>query len=159
MEKKAFKFNVIDILAVLLIVAVLAFVGWKLLGNAGVEGMAPETVGITYTVRCENVAAEMYENCARYVPANLMASGSLLDAKITAVEAEPVMVPGEDGKWLEDPDHVTLLFTVEARVLRQEVMNTKVGSQEVRIGRTDYILKTEEIEFQECTIVDVIWKD
>ena len=28
MEKKAFKFNVIDILAVLLIVAVLAFVGY-----------------------------------------------------------------------------------------------------------------------------------
>ena len=158
MEKKAFKFNVIDILAVLLIVAVLAFAGWKLLGNAGVEGVAPETVGITYTVRCENVAAEMYDSCARYVPANLMASGALLDAKITAVEAEPVMVPGEDGQWLEDPDHVTLLFTVEAEVIRRDVMNTQVGTQEVRIGRTDYILKTEEIEFQECTIVDVVWE-
>jgi len=37
-------------------------------------------------------------------------------------------------------------------------MTTKVGDQEVRIGKTDYILKSEFIEFQGGTIVDVQWE-
>ena len=37
-------------------------------------------------------------------------------------------------------------------------MTTQVGDQEVRIGKTDYILKSEYIEFSEGTIVDVQWE-
>ena len=37
-------------------------------------------------------------------------------------------------------------------------MTTKVGDQEVRIGKTDYILKSEYIEFSDGTIVDVQWE-
>ena len=40
-----------------------------------------------------------------------------------------------------------------------EVMTTKVGDQEVRIGKTDYILKSEYIEFSDGTITNVIWGD
>ena len=36
-------------------------------------------------------------------------------------------------------------------------MTTKVGDQEVRIGKTDYILKSELMEFADGTIVDVRW--
>ena len=38
-------------------------------------------------------------------------------------------------------------------------MTTKVGDQEVRIGKTDYILKSEYIEFSDGTIVDVQWEE
>ena len=34
----------------------------------------------------------------------------------------------------------------------------EVGTQEVRIGKTDYILKSEYIEFSGGTIVDVQWE-
>ena len=58
---------------------------------------------------------------------------------------------------MEDPTHTTLLFTVETTTPTAEVMTTKVGDQEVRIGKTDYILKSEFIELSDVTIVDVIW--
>ena len=38
-------------------------------------------------------------------------------------------------------------------------MTTKVGEQEVRIGKTDYIMKSETVEFQNGTVVDVEWGD
>ena len=50
-----------------------------------------------------------------------------------------------------------LIFTVTTTTPTAEVMTTKVGDQEVRIGKTDYILKSEYIEFSDGTIVDVQW--
>ena len=44
-------------------------------------------------------------------------------------------------------------------VPREEVMTTKVGEQEVRIGKTDYIMKSETVEFQNGTVIDVEWGD
>ena len=38
-------------------------------------------------------------------------------------------------------------------------MTTKVGDQEVRIGKTGYILKSEYIVFSDGTITNVIWGD
>ena len=64
-----------------------------------------------------------------------------------------------NGNWVEDPDHVTLLFTATTETASGDVMTTKVGDQEVRIGKTDYILKSEFIEFSGGTIVDVSWKE
>ena len=37
-------------------------------------------------------------------------------------------------------------------------MTTKVGDQEVRIGKKDYILKSEYIEIKDGTIIDVQWE-
>ena len=53
---------------------------------------------------------------------------------------------------------MTLYFTAVTETPASEVMTTKVGDQEVRIGKTDYILKSEYIEFSEGTIVDVQWE-
>ena len=77
---------------------------------------------------------------------------------IQAVEMEPYFVLGPDGQWIEDPEHVTLLFTATTETPSGAVMTTKVGDQEVRIGKTDYILKSEYIEFSGGTIVDVNWE-
>ena len=66
---------------------------------------------------------------------------------------------GPDGQWIEDPEHVTLYFTATTQTAAGDVMTTKVGDQEVRIGKTDYILKSEYIEFSGGTIVDVQWEE
>lgn len=155
--KRVGKFNIIDIIAVILILAVLAFVGLKLLDRGSGEGVQREMTKVTFTVRAEGVPAELYENCQAHLPSQLMASGALVGGEIVAVEQEPYYVLDAGGNWVEDTAHTTLLFTVETETPTAEVMTTKVGEQEVRIGKTDYILKSEFIEFQDVTIVDVVW--
>ena len=160
MEQKAKligKFNIVDIIAVVLILAVVVFAGYKLLGRDDTVTAEREMTKVTYTVRVEGVAAELYDNCRTHMPSPLMASGALVGGEIVAVEQEPYYVLDAGGSWVEDPNHVTLLFTAETETPTAEVMTTKVGEQEVRIGKTDYILKSEYIEFSNCTIVDVKW--
>ena len=77
--KRVGKFNIIDIIAVILIVAVVAFGAWKLLGSSG--GTAAEDGGmvkVTYVVKCEGVPTELYETCQAHLPSPLMASGALV---------------------------------------------------------------------------------
>ena len=155
--KRVGKFNVIDIIAVILIVAVVAFGAWKLLGSGGGEAGESNMVQVTFVVRTEGVPVELYENCRDHLPSPLMASGALVGGQIESVEMEPYYVLGPDGRWVEDPDHVTLYFTATTETPAGEVMTTQVGDQEVRIGKTDYILKSEYIEIQGGTIVDVTW--
>lgn len=155
MEQKKWKFNVIDIIAVVLIVAAVALVGIKLM-NRGDSALA-ETVKVTYQVKVEGVPAELYENCQAHLPSPLMASGELVGGQIESVEQQPYYVLGPDGQWVEDPEHVTLIFTATTDTPAGAVMTTKVGEQEVRIGKTDYILKSEYIEFKDGTVVDVKW--
>ena len=162
MEQKAKrigKLNIIDLIAIVLIVAVLALAAWKFIGKNGdsINYERPQTK-VTYQVKVEGVAPELYENCQAHLPSPLMASGALVGGQIESVEMEPYYVLGPDGQWIEDPEHVTLLFTATTETPAGEVMTTKVGDQEVRIGKTDYILKSEYIEFSGGTIVDVQWE-
>ena len=73
--KRVGKFNVIDIIAVILILAVAAFGAWKLLGSGdGGEAGESSMVQVTYVVRAEGVPVELYENCLEHLPSPLMAS-------------------------------------------------------------------------------------
>ena len=171
MEKKTPKFNIIEVFAVVLIVLLAVVVLWKVAGpivkpenpstssSSADKTVDDDGVHITYVVRAENVAAELYDNVKEHIPSQLMASGILYDGWVVAVEKEPYLVLAADGKWVEDPDHVTLLFTVEADVPDGEVMTTLVGTQEIRIGRPGYNLKTEYMEFRETVIVDIHWEN
>lgn len=156
--KRVGKFNIVDIIAVVLIVAVVAFGGYKLFfdQNDTIDAQRDMT-DVTYFVRVEGVAAELYDNSKAHLPSKLMASGALVGGQIETVEKEPFYVMDAGGNWVEDPAHITLLFKVTTQTPTAEVMTTKVGDQEVRIGKTDYILKSEYIEFSKCTIVDVQW--
>ena len=155
-EKKAFrigKFNIVDLIVVVLILAVAIFGAARLLNRGG--SIEVPTVDITYVVRVQNVATELYENSKENLPSPLMASGARLSGQIESVEMTPYLVLGPDGEWYEDPDHVNLYFTCTATIPQEEVMTTKVGEQEVRIGKTDYIMKSETVEFQNGTVIDV----
>ena len=155
--KRVGKFNIIDIIAVLLILAVVVFAGYKLMNRGGGSAGEVEKVKVTYVVRVENVAKELYDTCQAHLPSSLMASGSLVGGEIVSVEKTPFYVLGPDGQWVEDPDHVNLYLTATTEVAGGAVMTTKVGDQEVRIGKKDYILKSEYVEFQGGTVVDVQW--
>ena len=73
--KRVGKFNVIDIIAVILILAVLAFVGWKLMNRGGgIDGGETPMTKVTYVVRAEGVPAELYDSCVDHLPSPLMAS-------------------------------------------------------------------------------------
>ena len=156
MEQKAKrKFNIVDVIVVVLILAILGFVGMKLLGSR--DSGARAMTKVTYTVKAEGVPKELYENSKAHLPSPLMASGALVGGQIESVEQVPYYVLSPDGEWVEDPEHVTLYFTATTQTPNEAVMTTKVGDQEVRIGKTDYILKSEYIEIKGGTIVDVRW--
>ena len=155
--KRIGRFNIIDVIAVALLVLAVAFVGWRLLGPDDSVGGDRAMTPITFTVLVEGAPAELYENCQAHLPSPLMASGALVGGEIVGVEKEPYYVLGDNGEWVEDPYHVNLLFTAKSSTPTAEVMQTQVGEQEVRIGKTDFILKSEWIEFSEGMVVDVIW--
>ena len=157
--KRIGKFNIIDIIAVLLILAVVVFAGYKLMNRGSGSAGEIEKVKITYVVRVENVAKELYDTCQAHLPSKLMASGALVGGEIVSVEKTPYYVLGPDGQWVEDPDHVNLYLTATTEVNGGPVMTTKIGDQEVRIGKKDYILKSEYVEFQGGTVVDVQWDE
>ena len=82
MEQKAKrigKLNIIDLIAIVLIVAVLALAAWKFIGKNGdsISYDRPQTK-VTYQVKVEGVAPELYENCQAHLPSPLMASGALV---------------------------------------------------------------------------------
>ena len=160
MEKTKKKFNIIDVIAVVLILAVLAFVVYKLANRgSGEVGGEPQTITVNYTVKCEGVDKSLYENCKKHLPSQLMASGELYDGQVNSVSEEDYYVLDAAGNWVKDPDHVSLYFQVEANIPKQDVMTTEIGKQEVRVGKSDYILKSEYIEFQDCVITDVEWSE
>jgi len=160
MEQKKWKFNVIDVIAVVLIVAMAAFVGYKLLGNrGGTESGEVAMVDLHYTVKCEGVDRELYDSCKAHLPSQLMASGELYNGQINDVTMEPYYVLDANGEWVEDRDHVNLIFTVDASIPKTAVRTNEIAKQEVRIGKADYILKSEYIEFKEAIIIDVEWSE
>jgi hypothetical protein len=155
-EKKVFgKLNIIDFLVILLVLAVLAFVGYKLLnrGAGGDESLC----GIRYTVKCEEVDADLYESAKQYIPSQVMATGVLYDVNIVDVEKEPFYVLSDNGQWVEDPEHVNLIFTLEGTVSNSAVLTSNVGGQEVRVGKSDYIVKSEYLEFGSGIVTSVTW--
>lgn len=155
--KRIGKLNVVDLIAIALILAVAVLAVWKLGLSRDSQSAQREMIPITFRVKVEGVPAEMYENCKAHLPCPMMASGALVGGDIVSVEQEPFYVLSANGEWIEDKTHTTLLFTAVTSTPAEAVMTTKVGDQEVRIGKANYILKSEYIEFTGARIVDVQW--
>ena len=69
-EKKLFgKLNIIDFLVIVLLVVVVAFVGYKLV-NRGGRGSGGERarIGIKYTVKCEEIDERVYDEPLNIFP-------------------------------------------------------------------------------------------
>ena len=101
------KLNVIDLIVILLIIVVLALVGYKLVFSNG--AMSGGGQKIVYTVKVEGVEPEVYEFIQESLPSQLMSSNEMLDAYVTAVE----------GTLVENDTY-------------QMVWNSNTGSQELQ---------------------------
>ena len=102
------RYNIVDLAAVALIVLVALIALWKLVVDRDVETTKPVTM--YFTVMAEGVSADLYDSVKDKLPAKLMASGRRLNGQVNSVEKRPYHVLGPDGQWVEDPDHVNLVF-------------------------------------------------
>ena len=155
------KLNIVDlvIIALLIVVALIALL--KLGGGSSEAGA--EGCKLTYTVRVDAVDPQVYENICAHIPGQLMASGKLLPAQVTAVTSRPhegqklsldlrtEKVSVEEGDGLLD-----LVFTIEATV--PDRITNEVGTQEVRIGKP-HIVKTTDFELESGIIIDCQWEE
>ena len=146
------KLNIIDLIAVILIVAVLALIGYKLLDNQS-GGLSSEGQPVVYTVKVKGVEAEVYEFIKGELPSQLMASNELLDAYVTDVQAIPVENDTYEMVWntsqsqevltKSDAGTYDLIFTIEGTV--ESDLASELGTQVIRVGKT-HIVKTTTFE-------------
>ncbi|MGI6497802.1 MAG: DUF4330 family protein [Oscillospiraceae bacterium] len=158
------KWNIVDLLIIVVVVVLLIFGGVKLLGRE--DGSANASMKqLTYTVKVSGIEKASYASIQNYVPGDLMASGARVDGNITKAESEPSVIyvnlnsngPTPALLPVQSNDLVDVVFTIEANVEADGVLTSKVGTQEVRIGKT-HIVKTEHIELT-GTVLTVDWKE
>lgn len=144
------KINIIDLLIALVLILVVAAVGWKLFGNkitAAVDGITGKPQ-MQYEVLCTRVDTAAAEYALTQVGTQLMASGDMLNGYITDCKVEPyyqTMVDAEGNSvQVEDPTLRNVRFTFEADVVHA-ANAISIGSQELRVGKS-HIVKTVTLE-------------
>ncbi len=144
------KINLIDLLVVLVILAVIVGVFWKLAGDEVSDAIAPTTkTTMEYEVLCTAVPADAALAAeAVSVGQQLMSNGGLLNATVTACVVEPYITTNVDAEGnsvaVTDQARNNVRFTITAELASGDKTNS-VGSQEVRIGKS-HIVKTTEVE-------------
>ena len=128
------KINLIDLLVIVLVIAIVAAVGWKLVGSKAAAAVSDNQHELTFTVLFEDQPTEVAQFAETQVGAQLVNNAKLISAEITEVSSIP----------LADEPHSNLYVTVKATATFSGNVWT-VGSQEVRVGY-EYILKTSEFE-------------
>ncbi|MBP1737106.1 MAG: hypothetical protein H6Q60_987 [Oscillospiraceae bacterium] len=158
------KLNIIDLLVLLLAVVLVAFLGIKFIGGGG-SGTAAVPALITYTVEVRGVDPEVYDSICDYVNLDqnqkdqLMSDGELISnayiINVTATDYVPYVEDALKAGGADD-DRLTLVFTIQAQV--SDATTDKVGSQEVRIGKT-HIVKTTHFELTDGIIQTCVWDE
>jgi len=128
------KINLIDLLVIVLVIAIVAAVGWKLVGKKAAAAVSDDQHELTFTVLFEDQPTEVAQFAETQVGAQLVNNAKLISAEITEVSSIP----------LADEPHSNLYIIVTATATFSGNVWT-VGSQEVRVGY-EYILKTSEFE-------------
>ncbi len=153
-KERTWKFNIVDVVVILVIVAAGIFFAWKFL-QARPKSNA-NMVTIRYEVEVPGMTRDLYEEIVSFLPCQMAASGEWVDGHILSASWEPCVVTyiqasspvnSNETQWVKaDPstEYVTGVFQCEARVNQSDLFNM-VGTQEVRVGRNHY-LKGVDIE-------------
>ena len=153
-KERTWKFNIVDVVVILVIAAAGIFFGMKFLHSR--PGYNANMVTLRFEVEVPGMTRDLYEEVVSFLPCQMTASGEWVDGQILSASWEPCEVTyvefanpanGTETQWVKaDPnvEYVTGVFQCEARVYSTDLLN-KVGTQEVRIGRTHY-LKGREFE-------------
>ncbi len=152
------KFNIVDLLVILLLIAAVIFLGMRVIRLNSDPNPAGSNSRIRYTVKFSSVDPEVYENAKAHIDGGetqLVAGESFIDGQVVEFWSEPNQLLGElgDGTYVQaqDPYFLTVYATVEAGLTG--TLNNQVVSQEIRIGRTNS-LKTLSVELF-GTIIDM----
>lgn len=158
------KINIIDLLALLVVIALAVALAVNLAGGStadGSEGTSspspsptedPETSIIEYTVKYSRMDPAEYEQIKASFDGGdrqFMTNGGIEveGSEVIGLRAEPyaTSVVDENGKLIHqtDPYYLDVYFT--ARSETSNAILNKVNTQEVRIGRT-FIIKTRNYE-------------
>lgn len=151
-KKRGWKFNIIDLLAVIVIIAAAVFLGFKIIG--GEKKNDTQNVhmgGLKYVVEVKGLQKDMYDNIEKMIPCQMAASGKWVDdSYIEAISCEPCTVEYQEAyspinyhltRWVkagEDEEYVNAFFYCTAEVDYSDLLNM-VGTQEIRIGRSHYV--------------------
>lgn len=158
------KLNLIDLLVVVILIAAILFLAFRFTRKDA--NPVNSSTKLTYTTLVANITPEVYEEVQRQMAAaggkdQLMASGDLLPAYVTKVEARPhaVYQPDDNGVITASEEqgedaHLDLVFTIEANVVNPIV--NEVGPQEVRVGKS-HVVKTVHFEFTYGSILTCDW--
>ena len=159
------KLNVIDLIVILLIIVVLALVGYKLVFSNG--AMSGGGQKIVYTVKVEGVEPEVYEFIQESLPSQLMSSNEMLDeayarfhkvkeltAELAEIENDTYQMVWNSNTGSQELQRVSsgtydLVFTIEGTI--QNTVSSELGSQEIRVGKS-HIVKTDLFELEHGVI-------
>lgn len=154
-KKKKIRFNVIDVIVIVVILAVAAFFVLKFIdfGEGSVVSVG-SSARVRYVVEVDVMKKDVYEAIAEELPTQMISNGAYYDGYILSVEATPCPVNEieyrDSGNQTvlyhaaPDREYVTVRFTCEAGLLNGTLLNN-VGAQEIRIGRAYYV-KGKNIE-------------
>lgn len=142
--------NVVDLLVILLIVAVVFAIGWQLLGQQIQNTVSPQ-VELRMEAEIIGAAPRIHEEAMRQELAGerLVGGNAYLDAYIVDVWLEDYVTQAirDDGVIVDalDPTKKNIVFLISTQVAA-DTASPKIGSQEVRAGKADYLVKTQTFE-------------
>ncbi len=148
------KINLVDLVVVLILIAAVAAVGWKLGGRKVADAVADHGPEYEYVVVCARVYPEICEFAETCVGDQLLASGKLLNGEIAEVVTKPrVEMSAETGVRLENPDYRDLYVTIRCKPTSVGGSLT-IGTQELRVGKS-HIVKSTKLEIANGQILSL----
>ena len=141
--------NVVDLIIVVMVIAMVGAVATMILGDQVTQAVSPQ-VEATAEIEIIGAAPRLYNEVERQaLEGEKMVSGNTyLDAYIEEVWLEDYVVQAvtADGTIVDalDPTKKNIVFKMKFNCA-QDAASPKVGSQEVRAGRT-FIVKTQTFE-------------
>ncbi len=141
--------NVVDLLVLAAVLAVVLGIGFKLFTPKIQEATSP-MVDLKMVVRVRGVMPYMLEELERNSPVGkrMVAGNEYVDGDIVDMKFEDYkqLLSTDDGRIVEAVDTIRqdVVFTITAQV-RKDTPTPKIGTQEVRAGRT-FIVKTNDFE-------------
>lgn len=150
--------NVIDLLVVLVVLAAVAAVGWKVVGSRIAASMAPEAPVYEYRVLCSQVYPEVSDFAQTCIGDQLLTNDGRLDGEIVDVVSSQhipsALDDAGDGPAPDAPDLRDLVFTIRCRVKVKEDGVYLVGNQEIRVGKV-HLVKSTKLEIANGIILSV----
>lgn len=141
--------NVVDLVVLLAVVCVFGAIIWQLLGDRVNDALSEQTE-MTLVVSIAGSHPDLVEEITRQdlVGEKLVTGNQYLDAYISDVWLEDYVMQLEtaDGRLVDavDPTKKDIMIEIKSTVAK-DTASPKIGSQEVRAGRT-YIVKTQTFE-------------